>query len=238
MPSSRLQGDLHPQARRSLKGHLLMSGWATMREIAQGLLGLGVRFYTVLEAKKKPEEERSWEMIPLGLGSRPNDFHPSQEDYLSYLAARDQVLRSRYSCAIHLTGGIAVLNGPIVGDALIGSHGDSFFVDDAVGEDVLDIVSGVYYIQKAQGSGRPSQQSWWPKQNSWQKMGFSEVQWQPDVEAFYQKHQTALQNGEYTLRKATDWREKFKYDRKFTAQFHEGSEALACEFLRHSSRVG
>ncbi|CAA7271223.1 unnamed protein product [Cyclocybe aegerita] len=226
------------------------SGWATMREIAQGLLGLGVRFYTVLEAKKKPEEERSWEMIPLGLGSRPNDFHPSQEDYLSYLAARDQVLRSRYGRAIRLAGGIAgriatevvpdveVLDGPIVGDALIGSHGDSFFVDDTVGEDVLDIVSGVYYVQKAQGSGRPSQQSWWPKQNSWQRMGFSEVQWQPDAEAFYQKRQTALRNGEYTLRKATDWREKFKYDRKFTARLHEGSEALAREFLRHSSRVG
>jgi hypothetical protein len=223
------------------------SPWNTMTEICRGLLDLGISFRTVIETAKAPKPagyHRSQ-----GLGLRPQRFSPSQEDYLSYQQARDRVLQSSSGRAFRLRGGLAgriasecvpdlaVLDGPSLGNEVVGRHGDKYFVDDGISEQDSNVVMGVYRVELT--DGRPATNpSWWPKIHSWEhNHGYHGDQWLPLAEKFYQGRLKELGEGVFKVHSGTEWKERYKFYRTTTKAIVEGSELLAAEFLGKSSRV-
>jgi len=238
-------------ATRSATAVLLVyrSTWTTMHEIGRGLLELGIPFRTVVERDHQPVRELLRSNTK-GLGSRPKRFQPTQEDFSAYKTARDDILRSSYGRSIRLLGGIVgrlaaevvpdhdVLDGPgLVRVEVVGRHGPKDFVDDAVGNEQLDIVSGVYLVDAGTDSNTPSHSSWWPKHHTWEATGLASDQWLPASEEWYQKRLSNIRDDKLKLQNATEWKQNLKFQRPQTSAFLAGSEQLAAEFIRKSSRV-
>ncbi|KAF8956188.1 hypothetical protein BDZ97DRAFT_1925751 [Flammula alnicola] len=228
------------------------SAWTTMHEIGSGLLELGIPFRTVIEKKRTDTDEfveRKWRYKTKGLGGRPKDFQPTEEDFLAYEHARDDVLRSACGRAIRLRGGIAgriaselvsdteVLDGPLCSNEVVGHHGDIAFVDDKVDEGSLDIVCGIYVVNETDGGSVVSHASWWPKQTTWMGTGLAGDQWLPRAEEFYKKRLSELRSGNPKLVKASLWKDKLKFRRVATNRIHDGSERMAAAFLSQDKRV-
>ncbi|RDB15043.1 hypothetical protein Hypma_005468 [Hypsizygus marmoreus] len=224
------------------------SGWRTMFEIARGLLTLGIPFRTVVDIKKQKDTPSSWRYKPSqGLGRRPKQFKPAEEDFLAYESTRDKLLRSACGRAIRLKGGIvgriaseivpdvAVLDGPILRNDVVGYFGDCVFVDDGVDDESLDIVCGVYHVKQTVGGATVRHESFWPKHATWMTTGIAGDQWNPAAEYFYRARLTNFAEKKFDLRSATEWKEKYKYARATTNRVLEGSERLASQFLRLSS---
>jgi hypothetical protein len=229
------------------------SRWRTMYQIGQGLLDLGIAFHTVVE--------REWEQQPVkkslrsrtkGLGSRPHGFSPTREDLVAYQSARGDILRSGYGRSIRLLGGIVgrlaaevvpdydVLDGPNLVDVqVVGRHGNIVFVDDAVGEEQLDIVSGVYVVKSPFNphDAQAVHLSWFPKHGTWKVSGLAGDQWLPLAEEWYQRRLLAFNNGTFKLEGGTAWKSSLKRSRPFTEGICTASERLAAEFISKSSRV-
>jgi hypothetical protein len=224
------------------------SGWNGMAEIAQGLLERGVPFHTVVEQNRKPRETVFMSQT-YGLGPRPPKFKPGWADFAAYENARDDVLRSRSGRAIRLLGGIVgrlaadlvpdyeVLDGPyLTNPVVVGTHGDKEFVDDAVEQRELDIVSGVYLVEGA-FQETESHMSWWPKHTTFQTTGFAGDQWLPRAEEWYKKRQDDLRSEKFTLLPSRQWDKTLKFNAAQVLQLRKGSERMAAEFLSKSSRV-
>lgn len=221
------------------------STWVTMVEIARGLLELGIAFYTVEPRPRSMAPHSRWRNRSRGLGRRPRDFTPVEQDYVAYLHARNYLLRTAYGPAIRRHGGIVgrlaaeivpdieVLNGPAVCDAIIGYDGDYVYVDDDVSDEMLDIVCGVYHVTEITAV---SQQSWWPKHTTWFNLGYSNVQWLPDAEYFYARRLAGFNHHQWSLITATQWRQNHKFDRALCDDLETGVETLAVDFLMNSSR--
>ena len=225
------------------------STWTTMHEIGRGLLELGIPFRTVVERDHQSVGELLRSKTK-GLGSRPKRFQPTQEDFSAYETARDDILRSSYGRSIRLLGGIVgrlaaevvpdhdVLDGPgLVRVEVVGRHGPKDFVDDAVGNEQLDIVSGVYLVDAGTSSSTASHSSWWPKHHTWEASGLASDQWLPAAEEWYQKRLSNIRDDKLKLQNATEWKQNLKLRRPQTSAVLAGSERLAAEFIRKSSRV-
>jgi len=133
-----------------------------------------------------------------------------------------------------------ILDGPNLVDVqVVGRHGNSVFVDDAVGDEQLDIVSGVYFVKSAWSSheSQESHLSWFPKHGTWLVSGLAGDQWLPLAEEWYQRRLSAFNNGMFKLETGTAWKSSLKRSRPFTEGICMGSERLAAEFISKSSRV-
>ncbi|KAF9455612.1 hypothetical protein BDZ94DRAFT_1149860, partial [Collybia nuda] len=134
---------------------------------------LGIPFRTVIETDKRPRKS-SWRDKSTGLGFRPGGYQPNEDDYNAYLLARDTIFSSSRGRVLRMLGGIvwrlasgivpdsAVLDGPSLCDEVIARHGDKYFLDDGVTQEMLDIVCGVYHVPVADNQGTIVHASWWP----------------------------------------------------------------------------
>jgi hypothetical protein len=229
------------------------SNWTTMFEIGRGLLELGIPFRTVVEREREHQPvKRALRSKTKGLGSRPHGFSPTREDLIAYESARDDILRSGYGRSMRLLGGIVgrlaaetvpeydVLDGPNLVDVeVVGRHGSIDFVDDAVGDEQLDIVSGVYYVKSTSNSHnkQESHLSWFPKHGTWLASGLAGDQWLPLAEEWYQSRLSAFDKGAFKLETGTAWKSSIRRSRPSTEGICTGSERLAAEFISSSSRV-
>jgi hypothetical protein len=229
------------------------SEWKTMFEIGRGLLELGIPFRTVVEWKRDRQPvKKALRSKTKGLGSRPHGFSPTREDLIAYQSARDDILRSGYGRSIRLLGGIMgrlaaevvpdydILDGPNLVDVeVVGRDGNSEFVDDAVGDEQLDIVSGVYFVKSTSISHNMQQShlSWFPKHGTWLASGLAGDQWLPFAEEWYQSRLSAFNTGTFKLETGTYWKSSLRRRRVSTEAIREASERLAAGFISSSSRV-
>jgi len=229
------------------------SEWRTMFEIGRGLLELGIPFRTVVQREREHQPvKKALKSKIKGLGSRPHGFSPTQEDLIAYESARDDILRSGYGRSIRLLGGIVgrlaaevvpdydILDGPNLVDVeVVGRDGNSDFVDDAVGNEQLDVVSGVYFVKSTSISHnkQESHLSWFPKHGTWLSSGLAGDQWLPLAEEWYQSRLSAFNEGKFQLQTGTYWKQSLRRRRASTEGILAGSERLAAEFLSTSSRV-
>ncbi|MDV2583542.1 hypothetical protein, partial [Alkalibacillus haloalkaliphilus] len=76
-----------------------------------------------------------------------------------------------------------VLDGPILGNELVGYFGNKVFVDDAVNQDSLDIVCRVTHVKQTPGGASIGQESLWPQHKTWMHYaGYAGDQWSPVAE--------------------------------------------------------
>jgi len=236
-------------ATRSATAVLLVyhSTWTTMHEIVRGLLELSIPFRTVIERDHQPVRELLSSKTK-GLGSRPKCFQLTQEDFSAYETARDDILRSSYGHSIRLLGGIVgrlaaevvpdhdVLDGPsLVRVEVVGRHGPKEFVDDAVGNEQLDIVSRVYLVDAGTYNNTASHSSWWLKHHTWGVLGLASDQWLPAAEEWYQKRLSNIRDDELKLQNAMEWKQNLKLWRPQTSAVLAGSKRFAAEFIRKST---
>lgn len=130
-------------------------------DVVQHLLELGIPFRTWTPFT--PPQRPPYPHPSVGLGWRNVDYKPDAADYASYAAARDEFLiRSLHGRAALLRGGIAwrlaiealgmapALSGPSTdvydhGQFIIPQTGTQFW-DDALTEEELDLICGVYKV--------------------------------------------------------------------------------------------
>jgi len=133
-----------------------------------------------------------------------------------------------------------ILDGPNLVDVeVVGRHGNSEFVDDAVGDEQLDIVSGVYFVKSTSNSHnkQESHLSWFPKHGTWLASGLAGDQWLPLAEEWYQSRLSAFDNGTFRLETGTAWKSSIRRSRPSTEGILVGSERLVAEFISSISRV-
>ena len=133
-----------------------------------------------------------------------------------------------------------VLDGPNIVDVeVVGRHGSIDFVDDAVGDEQLGIVSGVYYVKSTSNSHnkQESHLSWFPKHGTWLASGLAGDQWLPLAEEWYQSRLSAFDKGTFKLETGTAWKLSIRRSRPSTEGICTGSERLAAEFISSSSQV-
>ena len=224
------------------------SEWNTMLEIGRGLLEYGVPFHTVVE-RERQDVQKVVRSRTTGLGMRPENFKPTPADFAAYESARDDILRSRTGRAIRLLGGIVgrmaaeivpdceVLDGPNLTNAVVvGTHGNKEFVDDAVEQHELDVVSGVYHVD-GKLKEVSSHMSWWPKHATFLATGYAGDQWLPRAEDWYKTRQKELRSGNLTLFSSKKWEKNHKFNAAQVSELCKGSERMAAEFISKSSRV-
>ena len=167
-----------------------------------------------------------------------------QADFDAYLEERDRILQSPSGRALRLRGGIVgriaaevvpelqVLDGPGEPNEVVGSFGNTVFVDDGVDLETLDVVCGVYYVKVLANSTQTfTHSSFWPKQWIWESTGLSGDQWLPQAEAFYQTRLAKFKAKEFEIRKSTYWKENTKFHQKHTQRVLRGSERLSAEYI-------
>jgi hypothetical protein len=219
--------------------------WFTMHSIARGFLDLGIPFHTVEERMRGNLPLPPHRFRPQGLHVRPQGFTPSKADYEAYVRAREEIFKSPRARVLRLLGGIigrlalesvpdiAVLDGPSFCDQIIGTTETSFFVDDFISRNDLEVVSGVYRVIGASGGEQDViHASWWPKHSTWKKSGFAADQWLPNAEVFYAERMAKFGREEWNLKTATTWKESLKYDRTQLEYLYGGSEAFAKQFIQ------
>ena len=203
---------------------ILRMRWETMTIIARELLARGSPFRTVEErdvalADRPPSGSQ-------GLGPCKGRFKPTVYDCVAYLETRNQLLLSTQGRTVRLVGGLVgriaagvvpdvrVLEGPAVGDELVGFKGKKVYVDsdDLVLELSLDVVSGIYRIWVSQErTNRFAHMSFWPKHSAFKNSGLYFSQWLPDAEACYQDRLEVLESAEeHNLLSFTEWSGKVK----------------------------
>lgn len=225
------------------------NGWKTMTDIARGLLETGISFRTVVERTTLPPKNSHRE-YSLGLGVRPYEHKVTREDLAEYTSICNNILRSTSGRALRLRGGIVgriagevvpdleILQGPSYCDEIVARHGDKYYLDDGISEELLEKVCGVYYLATTDTASDFANISWWPKQSTWETSGFFGDQWSPVAEAFYQSRNRDLKGSKLELRRATKWRSDIRFHVGKTKLFIDASERLAAEFLSSSDRVG
>ncbi|KAJ3502695.1 hypothetical protein NLJ89_g8768 [Agrocybe chaxingu] len=221
-------------------------GWCTMRAIATGLLRLGIPFRTVVERPNDELVSVAVKKSRSGLGTRPADYKETEEDYAAYKMARDGFLKSSYGRALRTRGGIAgrlaaevvaevdVLNGPSVGDELVGmGRKGEKFVDDLVPEEVVDAVCGMYVVE---GGSKTTYPSWWPTQGHWRRMGYDGDHWTADAERFYRGRVDKLEKGEGGAMGYGKWKKAIKRYQQPLWRVLKGSQRIAETFIE--ARMG
>ncbi len=128
---------------------------------------------------------------------------------------------------------VAVLDGPLVGDLVVGKIGQHEYVDDDVSEQNCDIVCGLYIVDETARGSIVSHRSWWPKQTVWELSGLSSSLWLPDAESWFIKRSTFLrENGWLALNSpalyaANEWRDGLKFHKAYTDRIAAGVESFS-----------
>jgi len=196
------------------------------------------------EVQSSKRFERNLSSKSHALGIRHPGFVPAQADFDAYLEERDRILQSPSGRALRLRGGIVgriaadvvpevrVLDGPSDADEIVGSFGDTVFVDDGIDLETLDVVCGVYYVKVLISSDKAfTHSSFWPKQWVWESTGLSGDQWLPEAEAFYQVRLANFKAKTFEIKGSTYWKGKTMFHHTHTRRILRGSERLSAEYI-------
>ncbi|TFK60183.1 hypothetical protein BDN72DRAFT_905191 [Pluteus cervinus] len=218
-------------------------------DIARLFLDRGIPFFTVMaERHRQVRGIRGWYRKPGFIGRRPSIQEATAGDYILYTNARDKILQSAIGRAARLRAGIVgriaretvpdvrVLDGPAIGDCVVGRYNNFDLIDDGITDAQLDIICGMFEGLKGAGS-HPAHESFWPRQSVWsQTIGVAGDEWLPLAEIWYQEIAQTFADGKYPLLNSRTWKIGHKGDNSKNTAIVRGSETLASDFLQNSSR--
>ena len=215
--------------------------WTTLDTIVRELVFRGIPFYTGVPDPSPKVVEKGYESK--GLGLRPMGYYPRSHDYNAYVSARTDVFRSHLGRAALLKGGLVarlardvvevsdVLSGPEPSTSeMIGTVGGVKLVDDRLSDYLLDVISGVYYVETETDAHIHQHLSWWPKDGTWYSSGFFTEQWSADAETWYQGRLRSIESGSARLYNATEWKSNLR-------RYKTSTRALLTENHRLSESV-
>ena len=195
--------------------------WASLDTIVQELAFRGIPFNTGVPDPSPKVIEKRYESK--GLGLRAVGYSPRSSDYNAYVAARTDVLRSHLGRAALLHGGLIsrlardtvgvsdILSGPEPSTSvMLGSVGGVKLVDDELSDYLLDVISGVYYVETASDASIYQHLSWWPKDGVWHGSGYFSEQWSADAEDWYQNRLKSIERGTAKLYNSTEWKSSLR----------------------------
>jgi hypothetical protein len=195
--------------------------WTTLDTIVEELVFRGIPFNTGVPDPSPKIIQKGYESK--GLGLRPVGYTPRSHDYNAYVAARTDVLRSHLGRAALLKGGLIsrlardtvgvsdVLSGPDPStSAMLGTVDGVELVDDELSDYLLDLISGVYYVETARDANIHQHLSWWPKDGVWHNSGFFSEQWSADAETWYQSRLKSIESGSARLFNSTEWKSNLR----------------------------
>jgi hypothetical protein len=212
--------------------------WSTLDTIVRELVSRGVAFNTGVPAPCSKVVEQRYKSK--GLGLRPVGYKPESHDYNAYVSARTDVLRSHLGRAALLQGGLVsrlardtvgasdVLSGPEPSTSMtIGTVAGIKLVDDFLSDYLLDVISGVYYVESAKDAKIQQHLSWWPKDGVWHLSGFFTDEWSADAERWYQDRLRSIENGTARLYNSTEWKSNLRRYRTSTRALLTGHKRLS-----------
>lgn len=247
-----------------------------IRDVVAELLKRGVAFHTYFS---RPTDlayndahhhlSLSWRQIGLG---KHYDSPGLAGDYNSYVNVRNNFLQETHACrAALLYGGIVwriamdalgyeyaldeVLRGPSEDCVDFGGipqylvDGTELW-DDALSEDELDLICGVYKDNTSKFCQIICMQcldnhqigvqhqtpdvSWWPNATVWSRSGLDVGYWSYDCETWYQTRRSAILADDTKvgkLRNATQWRNSLKFVRKRSHDIQDANVAFSAALL-------
>jgi hypothetical protein len=194
--------------------------WTTLDKIVRELIIRGIPFNTGVSGFSPNMEVVDQSR---GLGSRPLGYQPSSNDYNAYVSERTDVLRGHLGRAALLKGGLVarlardtvgvsdVLSGPEPSSSvMIGTVDGVKLFDDRLSNYLLDVISGVYYVETATNPQIHQHLSWWPKEGVWNSSGYFSEQWSADAESWYQARLKTIENGSGKLYNSTKWKSELR----------------------------
>ena len=219
--------------------------WTTLNTIVEELVLRGIPFNTGVPEPSNGSNLVDTSCKSKGLGLRPLGYRPQSDDYHAYLLTRAEALRSTLGRAALLQGGlIARLARDIVGvsDVLSGPEasngkriGAVTLVDDQLSDYMLDVISGVYYVETKTDKQIHQHLSFWPKLG-WKSSGYYTEEWTADAESWYQDRLKALESGSAPLHNSTDWKSKLRAYKGVTQAFLADNHRLSKSVIdRHMS---
>jgi len=211
--------------------------WTALDTIVRELISRGIPFNTGLPDPTPNRVEGRYRSK--GLGLRPPLYQPRSDDYSAYVAARNDIFRSHLGRAALLKGGLIarlardivdvsdVLSGPDPSTSLqVGATGQVKLVDDNLSDYMLDVISGVYYVETETDPNVHQHLSWWPKYGVWCTSGFTE-QWSADAETWYQSRLQEIANGRAKLYNSKDWKSSLRRYNTHTRRLVNANQRLA-----------
>ncbi|GJF00665.1 hypothetical protein PsYK624_169610 [Phanerochaete sordida] len=185
----------------------------------------------------------------VGLGYRDATYKPVGMDYQLYIDRRRAIINGPRAAAALAKGGIVwrlVYEELEPGESLLERHysdqntvlrvGENSYETCAISDEELNCICGVYRIYADSTNSAASESSWWPKYSTWKNSGMDVGYWTKMNEEWFVHRREQLQaairegsNEALTLRTATDWRRKLRYESKSQTAFLrvvEGSSRL------------
>ncbi|KAJ7176775.1 hypothetical protein C8R46DRAFT_1188516 [Mycena filopes] len=195
---------------------------ATIEEVALNLVARGIPFNTSSPGQFPPPPPVEDARPPYkGLGFRNKGFRGTPSEYAQYESARTEILCSERGRVALMSGGIiARLAVGVVSPQVVCSgrakgaaegHPSPPYWDDALTQQELDILCGVYEVST--GQPQPSAPdgvqirtvSWWPRAGIWRKSGLDMGYWTPSCEAWFQNRLAEIQAGSAELHNTREW---------------------------------
>ena len=129
-------------------------------------------------------------------------------------------------------------------------YGGNQFWDDALTENELDLICGVYklysessifittysltYLGPTVHRDQFADVSWWPKQSTFMASGLNVGYWSPDCEAWFQSRARAIMDGSATVKNARVWSQAMKFEKPRVLKLVQNQETVASRLLRNA----
>ncbi|KAK7057339.1 hypothetical protein R3P38DRAFT_2759612 [Favolaschia claudopus] len=235
---------------------VVRQGWGpSISHVVEKLLARNIKFLFCCQYKTITNTDlRHTRKMYSGLGFRPHDYVPNHRDYQSYVAVRDQFLRTARGRAAKLYGGIVgrlactvvsdeeVQRGPtdsVLTDGVCLWDGVSQWAywDDELTDREIDLICGVYHISTgkpdstALSGEQTSARSWWPRPTAMQNSGLNVGWWTPMCEQWFLKRLATLESdAPPPLVTHSAWKHNLKLERR-CPPLAEAADRLAAQIL-------
>ncbi|PBK62599.1 hypothetical protein ARMSODRAFT_895501, partial [Armillaria solidipes] len=114
------------------------------------------------------------------------------------------------------------------------------FWDDALTDDEINLLCGVYKVDTGRRIGNEPQLtllSWFPKPAAWELSGLNIGFWSSDCESWYQSRLAEINSPNAVLRSTNQWRHSLRFLRR-SQKVAEVNERLAGEYLQDIGTLG
>ncbi|KAK6977380.1 hypothetical protein R3P38DRAFT_3473342 [Favolaschia claudopus] len=235
---------------------VVRQGWGpSISHVVEKLLARNIKFLFCCQYKEITNTElRHTRKMYSGLGFRPHNYVPSQRDYQSYVAVRDQFLRTPRGRAAKLCGGIVgrlactvvsdeeVQRGPTdsvltEGVCLWDGVSQWAYWDDELTDKEIDLICGVYHISTGQTDStalsgqQTTARSWWPRPSAMANSGLNVGWWTPMCEQWFQRRLASLEAPQpANLVTHGAWKHNLKLERR-CPPLAEAAERVAAQIL-------
>ncbi|KAJ6484901.1 hypothetical protein C8R45DRAFT_931335 [Mycena sanguinolenta] len=253
---NRLIHILLPSAANTLQ--IVRMGWGPdPQDIIEQLLEYGLEFRICIRDRLYDPPQLPPADGYTGLGYRREGYKPTVLDFGVYETLRRQFISSPRGRAALFAGGIIgrlaredvpqarACLGPssevfYTGARFWDGHSQTAYWDDALTDQEIDLICGVYEIatgrvSKIDDEKQTTRVSWWPKPHAFELSGLNTGWWSPDCERWFQQRLAVIKSGTAHLHKQADWKRFLKFYKK-SREVAEINEKIAAEYLnsRHA----